>query len=160
MVKRATCTNAMAGADPNSQYHLATDARMNALGECLFQISGQPAVNQKLPENKIQAQWDALSQDPEALMRISNKLGELRSRALNLVSLESSLFGAFYQRFVNETGRTLRLHQQAKIAEDARMKSPKVNWAHEKSNQDVQKEPSQEKGKAQTQNPRNSYVPC
>ena len=64
-------------------------------------------------------------------MRISNKLGKQRSRALNPVSLESSLCGAFYQRFVNETGETLRLHQQAKIAEDARMKPPKVNWAHE-----------------------------
>ena len=40
MVKQATCTNALAGADPTSQYHLATDARMNALRECLFQISG------------------------------------------------------------------------------------------------------------------------
>ena len=40
------------------------------------------AVNKKLPEEEIQAQWDALSQDPEALMRVSNKFGELRPEAL------------------------------------------------------------------------------
>ena len=91
MVKQAICTKAMVGGDPNLQYHLATDASMNDQGECLFHISGQPAVNQELPEHKIRAQWEVLSQDPEALMRVSDKFGDLRSEALEPVRLEFSL---------------------------------------------------------------------
>ena len=131
MVEQAICTNAMARADPNLQYHLATDASVNALGECQLQISGQPAVNQKLPVDTTRPQWEALSQDPEALMRMPNKVGELRSGGLKPVRLESTLCEAFFQRFVDEIGKTLRLHLHATTAEDARMKASRVNWAHE-----------------------------
>ena len=48
-VKQAIYTNAMAGADPNLQYHLATDASMSALGGCLFQIRDAPPGTEATP---------------------------------------------------------------------------------------------------------------
>ena len=49
---------------------------------------------------------------------------------MEFVRLEFSLCEAFDQSFVNETGKTLRLHQNATIAEDARMKAPRIRRAH------------------------------
>ena len=40
------------------------------------------AVNHKIPEDELQAQWEAISNDPEAVMRVSNKFAELRREAL------------------------------------------------------------------------------
>lgn len=42
-MKRAISENAMAGVDPNLQYHLATDASKRATGAVLFQLHDQPA---------------------------------------------------------------------------------------------------------------------
>ena len=39
----------MAGADPDTQYHLATDASLNALGGCLFQIRDVPPGTEATP---------------------------------------------------------------------------------------------------------------
>ena len=89
------------------------------------------AVHKKLPEEELQAQWGALSQNPEALMRVSNNFGELRNEALKSVQPDFGLYEVFYQKFINETGTKLTLYQYATIAEDARMRAPRVNWAHD-----------------------------
>ena len=114
-----------------SPYYLPPKMAPSLQAKDLAKICYYAAVNKKLPEEDLQAQWEALSQDPEALMRVSNRFGELRSEALISVQPESSLYEAFYQRFINETGTRLTLHQYATIAEDARMRAPRVNWAHE-----------------------------
>ncbi|KAK0509984.1 hypothetical protein JMJ35_007378 [Cladonia borealis] len=89
------------------------------------------AVNKKLPEIEIQAQWEALGHDPEAMIRVSNRVFDLKLEASRSVQLDTSLYEPFYQKFVNETGANLTLHQYVTIAEDARMRSPRVNYAHD-----------------------------
>ena len=56
-VKKAISTNAMSGADPDMQYHLATDASKTGLGGCLFQLHGTrhgtEATPKLLPNERI-----------------------------------------------------------------------------------------------------------
>ena len=49
-VKQAIISNAMSGADPILQYHLATDASESALGGCLFQLHDTPPGTEAGPE--------------------------------------------------------------------------------------------------------------
>ena len=49
-VKKAISTNAMSGADPDSQYHLATDASKTGLGGCLFQLHGTKPGTEATPK--------------------------------------------------------------------------------------------------------------
>ena len=57
LVKHAIGTNAMAGPDPDVQYHLATDASEMTVGGCLFQLHGVPpgteATHRVLPNERI-----------------------------------------------------------------------------------------------------------
>ena len=56
-VKQAISTNAMADADPDLQYHLATGASDTALGGCLFQLyvtePGTEATPRLLPNERV-----------------------------------------------------------------------------------------------------------
>ena len=49
-VKEAISTNSMAGADPDLQYHLATDAGDTALGGCLSQLHWQQPGTEAIPK--------------------------------------------------------------------------------------------------------------
>ena len=49
-VKEAISANAMSGADPDLQYHLATDTSDTALGGCLFQLHRQQAGTEATPK--------------------------------------------------------------------------------------------------------------
>ena len=49
-MKQAIAGNAMAGADPELQYHLATDANDAALGGCLFQLHDTPPDTEATPK--------------------------------------------------------------------------------------------------------------
>ena len=73
-VKAAITHNAMAGADPNLQYHLAVDASEVAVGGCLFQLKGvAPGVEASpkfLPHERI-------------VMFISFRLSDAESRYVN-----------------------------------------------------------------------------
>ena len=87
-------------------------------------------MNHKIPEDELQAQWEAIGNDPEASMRVSNKFAELRDEALVVTNpLRTDLYEEFYRRFVLETGATLTLFQYATIAEDARRRRPRTKYA-------------------------------
>ena len=49
-VKEAISTNAMAGADPESQFHLVADASVSGLGGCLFQLHGTKPGTEATPK--------------------------------------------------------------------------------------------------------------
>lgn len=53
-IKRAISKNAMAGADHSSQFHLATDASLHALGGVLFQLSGIAPGTEASKEHRSQ----------------------------------------------------------------------------------------------------------
>ena len=73
-IKEAISTNAMAGADPDLQYHLAVDASEEAVGGCLFQLQGVPAGTEASPK---------FLPNERVIMFLSFRLNDAETRYVN-----------------------------------------------------------------------------
>lgn len=73
-VKAAITNNAMSGADPDLQFHLAVDASEEAVGGCLFQLQGQPAGTEASPK---------FLPNERIIMFLSFRLNDAESRYVN-----------------------------------------------------------------------------
>ena len=73
-VKTAITKNAMAGADPSLQYHLAVDASDEAVGGCLFQLQGVAAGTEATPK---------FLPNERVIMFLSFRLTDAESRYVN-----------------------------------------------------------------------------